>query len=167
MELIFEIRDSNQHFRNNLILAQGAFDPVFAVTTYTNYSSSDYNGFHLNPGKPDSFEWNSPPFEVSADFHGTPATRRYRTLAEYSDATGQDRHSVLLDYDVFQKVTPPDRSDPQRVYVHDGFDFRLRPGSAAVDKGTLLPMITDGFTGRAPDLGAYELDRPMFHYGPR
>jgi hypothetical protein len=158
---------SNQHFRNNLILAQGAFDPVFAVTTYTNYSSSDYNGFRPNPGKADSFEWNSPPFEVRADFHGTPVTRRYKTLAEYSDATGQERHSVLLDYDVFQKVTVPDRSDPQRIYVPDGLDFRLRPGSAAVDKGTILPTITDGFTGGAPDLGAYELDRPVFHYGPR
>ena len=51
---------SNQHFRNNLILAQGAFDPVFAVTTYTNYSSSDYNGFRPNPNVADSFEWNSP-----------------------------------------------------------------------------------------------------------
>jgi hypothetical protein len=51
---------SNQHFRNNLILAQGAFDPVFAVTTYTNYSSSDYNGYRPNPNVSDSFEWNSP-----------------------------------------------------------------------------------------------------------
>jgi hypothetical protein len=68
---------SNQHFRNNLILAQGAFDPVFAVTTYTNYSTSDYNGFRPNAGKADSFEWNSPPFSVLADFHGTPVARRY------------------------------------------------------------------------------------------
>jgi len=25
----------------------------------------------------------------------------------------------------------------------------------------------DGFTGRAPDLGAYEIDRPVPLYGPR
>ncbi len=62
---------SNQQFRNNLILAQGAFDPVFAVTTYTNYSSSDYNGFRPNPGKADSFEWNSPAFGVAAAFGQT------------------------------------------------------------------------------------------------
>lgn len=61
----------------------------------------------------------------------------------------------------------PDRSDPQRVYHPDGYDFRLTPGSAAVDAGVLLPTITDGFTGRAPDLGAYEVDRPAFHVGPR
>jgi len=158
---------SNQHFRNNLILAQGAFDPVFAVTTYTNYSSSDYNGFRPNPGKADSFEWNSPPFAVHSDFQGTPVARRYPSLEAYRDATGQERHSLLVDYDVFRDVPPPDRTDPQRVYHPEGFDFRLRPGSAAVDAGVVLPTITDSFTGRAPDLGAYELDRPVFHVGPR
>jgi hypothetical protein len=58
-------------------------------------------------------------------------------------------------------------SDPQRVYGAEHFDFRLKPGSAAVDAGVVLPNITDDFTGRAPDLGAYELDRPIPHYGPR
>ena len=41
---------SNETFRNNLILAQGAIDPVFAITTFTNYTTSDYNGFRPNPG---------------------------------------------------------------------------------------------------------------------
>lgn len=36
-------------------------------------------------------------------------------------------------------------------------DFRLRPGTAAVDAGTVIPGINDGFQGAAPDLGAYEL----------
>ncbi len=158
---------SNQHFRNNLILAQGAFDPVFAVTTFTNYSTSDYNGFRPNPGKADSFEWNSPAFEKASDFHATPVTRRYKSLEEYREATGQERHSLLLDYNVFRNVPQPDRSDPQHVYHPEGFDFRLRPNSAAVDAGVALPTITDGFTGRAPDLGVYELDGPTFHFGPR
>jgi hypothetical protein len=158
---------SNQHFRNNLILAQGALNSVFAVTTFTNYSSSDYNGFLPNPGKDDAFAWNSPPFGVAADFHATPVTRRYKSLHEYSEATGQDRHSVLVDYGVFRHVTKPDMTDPQRVYHPDGLDFGLRAGSAAVDAGMVLPTITDGFTGRAPDLGAYELGRPEFHVGPR
>ncbi len=160
---------SNETFRNNLILAQGAFDPVFAITTYTNYTNSDYNGFRPNPdpGTADSFEWNSPAFAVAADFVTTPVTRRFKTLKEYSEATGQEKHSVLLDYDIFANVRKPDMTDPQRVYKTDDFDFRLKPGSAAVDAGVEIPGITDGFTGRAPDLGAYELDREMPHYGPR
>ncbi len=158
---------SNQQFRNNLILAQGALDPVFAVTTFTNYSSSDYNGFRPNPGGNDSFEWNSPPYGVASAFHATPVARRYKTLREYSEATGQDKHSVLVDFDVFRMAPKPDMSDPQRVYLPENFDFRLRAGSAAVDAGVVLPTVTDGFTGKAPDLGAYELDRPVFHTGPR
>jgi len=158
---------SNQHFLNNLILAQGAFDPVFAVTTYTNYSSSDYNGFRPNAGKADSFEWNSPKFDVPAAYGAPPLGRRYATLKDYQEATGQERHSVLVDYDVFVQVPKPDSSDPQRVYKPEGLDFSLRPASAAVDAGIVLPTITDGFTGKAPDLGAFEQGRPAFHYGPR
>jgi hypothetical protein len=158
---------SNQHFRNNLILAQGAFDPVFAVTTYTNYSSSDYNGFRPNPNTADSFEWNSPPFETQAAFGQATTDRHYKTLRDFAEATKQDQHSVLVDYDVFVRVPKPDPSDPQKVYRPEGLDFNLRPGSAAVDAGAVLPTITDGFTGRAPDLGAFELGRPASHYGPR
>ena len=55
----------------------------------------------------------------------------------------------------------------QAVYDADDLDFRLRPGSAAVDRGTVLPTVTDGFTGGAPDLGALEVGVPAPHYGPR
>ncbi len=154
---------SNETFRNNLILAQGAFDPVFAITTYTNYTTSDYNGFRPNPGVADSFEWNSPALGVAADFVTTPLTRRFKTMKEFSDATGQEKHSVLVDYDIFTNVHKPDMTDPQHVYTTDGFDFRLKPGSAAIGAGIEIP----GITGSAPDLGAYETGVPIPHYGPR
>jgi hypothetical protein len=35
-------------------------------------------------------------------------------------------------------------------------DYRLRPDSRAVDAGTVYPPYTDGFTGKAPDIGAFE-----------
>jgi hypothetical protein len=93
--------------------------------------------------------------------------RHFKSLADYSLATGQDQHSVLVDYDIFVNAKIPDKSDPQRLYDPENFDFRLKPGSAAVDAGIILPTINDHFTGKAPDLGAYELDRPLPHYGPR
>ena len=55
----------------------------------------------------------------------------------------------------------------QNVYDAEDLDFRLRPGSAAVDRGMVLPSVTDGFTGSAPDLGALEVGGAAPHYGPR
>jgi hypothetical protein len=37
-----------------------------------------------------------------------------------------------------------------------GLKFRLQPDSPAVDRGAAIPGVTDGHTGTAPDLGAYE-----------
>ncbi len=158
---------SNVHFRNNLIVSQEEADPVFAVGTYTRYSSSDYNGFRLNPGKVGAFEWNTPPAGVIADYRSAPVVHRYNTLKEYSGATGNDTHSVLVDFDTFVNVTMPDKTDPQHLYKPEGLDFALKPGSPAIDAGIELPSITDGFSGRAPDIGAYETGRPIPRYGPR
>jgi hypothetical protein len=158
---------ANVHFRNNLIVSDGWSPEVFALRTTTNYSTSDYNGFRPNPGAPAAFEWDSPPRAVVADFTHPLEVRKFKTLAEYAAATGEDTHSRTVDFDSFVKVTMPDKSDPQRLYNPEDFDFRLRPGSPAVDAGAELPTITDGFTGKAPDLGAYELGKPIEHYGPR
>ena len=158
---------SNVHFLNNLILGDGFADPVLNLRTYTNYSTSDYNGFRPNPNVEDAFEWNSPPFEVAADYQAQQVTRKFKSLQEYSQSTRQEQHSILIDYDVFVNVSIPDKSDLQQLYKPEDFDFRLKPGSRAVDAGVTLPSITDDFTGAAPDLGAYELDRPLPHYGPR
>jgi hypothetical protein len=35
-------------------------------------------------------------------------------------------------------------------------DYRLREGSPAIDAGVALPPYTDGFSGAAPDCGAFE-----------
>ncbi len=166
---------SNSHWRNNLILGESALPAIFAVTTFTSYTSSDYNGFRPNPGAATSFEWNSPPQPIIADFTGPGRvaqleTRRFASLAEYTKATGQDAHSVLVDYDVFMKVPKLDAQDTatvQKLHQATDLDFRLRAGSAAVDRGVTLPTITDAFTGRGPDLGALERDRPAPVYGPR
>ena len=158
---------ANVHFRNNLILADGWGAPVLALRTFTRYSSSDYNGFRPNPGAENAFEWDTPAPEVGADDAGTLITHRFKSLGEFAAATGNDSHSVLVDFDVFTHVSPPDKADPQHLYDPEDFDFRLRAGSAAVDAGEELPSITDHFTGRAPDLGAYELGAPLPHYGPR
>jgi hypothetical protein len=37
-----------------------------------------------------------------------------------------------------------------------GLKFRLQPDSPAIDRGAVIPGVTDGHTGTAPDRGAYE-----------
>lgn len=46
-------------------------------------------------------------------------------------------------------------------------DVTLAATSPAIDKGKVLPNITDGFKGAAPDVGALELGCPIPIYGPR
>ncbi len=173
---------SNVHYRNNLVLGKSETLETFAVETNTNYSDSDYNGFRPNEGAEFSFEWSTPPASVAANFPGEPGklstqeqtrleagarqVRRFKTLKEYSETTGEDRHSVLVDYDVFVNVKAPG-PDPRTLYKPSDFDFQLRPGSVAIDAGVRLTGVNDDFTGRAPDLGAYESGRPVPHYGPR
>jgi hypothetical protein len=199
---------SNVHWANNVFLGENSSPAIWTINTYTNYSSSDYNGFRPNPGAPYSFAWNSPPLTVAADFSsmqrgrgpaGGPAaaapargaaagrgaaaaggrggggvagleTRQFKTLQEYSQATHQDQHSVLVDYDMFMnvpKLDAQDRQTVQKIYKAEAFDFRLKPGSAAVDKGVVVPNVTDGFAGVAPDLGALEVGQAPVQYGPR
>jgi len=172
----------NSHWRNNLILGQNGlsvFSPtkltLFGIRTYTNYTSSDYNGFGPAPDTALPFFWESPPFGVVADIPSPDhqpvlETREYATLGEYSKATGQDQHSFAVDYDVFANVPRLDarKADTlQRIYDAASLDFRLKPGSAPVDRGVVLPTVTDGFTGKAPDLGALEVGVAAPHYGPR
>lgn len=171
---------SNIHFRNNLFLGEGASaalggDPapdlnawpeVFSVDTSTAYTSSDYNGFRPNPGAP-LVTWAGPANGAVTDYKNRHAKTSYPTLQAYSEATGQDRHSLLVDWDIFVKAGPAERADPTRLYNPADFDFSLRKGAIAIDKGVVLPGVTDGFTGQAPDLGALEYGAPPPHYGPR
>jgi hypothetical protein len=68
---------------------------------------------------------------------------------------------------VFVNVPLPDPSRKGHIYQRRGYDFRLKPGSKAIDAGCLLPNITDNFTGKGPDIGALETGQQLPDYGPR
>jgi hypothetical protein len=166
---------SNVHWRNNLFLGENTAPAIFSVNTFTRYSSSDYNGFRPNPGAEVAFQWAAPRGGAVSEY---PAPGRqpeldaqsFKTLADYTAATGQDRHSVIVDYDIFVKVPRLDATDAasmQKVLDASDYDFRLKPDAPAIDRGVPLANVNGGFLGRAPDLGALEAGRPLPHYGPR
>jgi Right handed beta helix region len=159
---------SNMHLRNNLILRQYEGAPVLQMPTFTSYSTSDYNGFYAGPGS-DPFMWNSPPTGTIRIAEASQArTQAFGSLEQYAQAVGQDTHSIMIDFTIFENVKPVDKSAPATtVYDPDTLDFRLKGGAAAIDKGVVLPNINDGFSGTAPDLGAIEEGQPLPHYGPR
>jgi hypothetical protein len=160
---------SNAHFRNNLILGTDAPGRVIsAFANATSYSTYDYDGFRPNRSASDSYIWIAPKTGELRNYEvGVRDAGRFKSLAELAVATGQEAHGIELDYDIFENVRPPDPSMPHAVYHAATFDFRLKPGSRAVDAGAKLPNVNDDFTGRAPDLGAYELGKEVPVYGPR
>jgi len=159
---------SNVHWRNNLFL--GKDRPNRGVMTWGNATadySSDYNGYRPNRGVARQYTWTAPaPGETL--YEPKAADRRsFATLAELREATGQERHGVEVDFDIFEDLAPPDIAKRHHVYHAMDLNFRLKAGSKAVDAGLVLPTINDNFTGSAPDLGALELNQPEPHYGPR
>jgi hypothetical protein len=159
---------SNAHFRNNLFLGRDA--PDRGIMTWANATSSyssDYNGFRPNRGVRAQYSWLAP--EPGKTTHGAQNSdrQRFATLAEFRAATGQEVHGIEVDYDIFERLAPPDPARRHHVYHSMDLNFRLKPDSKAVDAGVVLPTINDSFTGTAPDLGAIEVNQPEPHYGPR
>lgn len=74
----------------------------------------------------------------------------YANLAALQALPGLEGHGV--------------QAPPQLVAPAAG-DFRLAAGSAAIDRGTVLPGINDGYAGAAPDLGAFEFGDTIFANG--
>ena len=167
---------SNVHYRNNLILGKSETPEIFAVETNTNYSSSDYNGFRPNEGAEFSFEWSTPPLTMRANFPGEDGklstqqqaqleskareTRRFKTLKEFSDATGQDKHSVLVDYNVFVKVSAAGPGSANPVQAR-GFRFPTSSGLCSCRCRFAPAGRERRFHGPRPDLGA--VTKPVNH----
>ncbi len=101
----------------------------------------DYDGFDWGKGTGTAFLWNG---------------QEYPDVKSFSAATGLQTHGRrVAKEEIFLAY-----SDPAKY-------LELRPGSSAVDAGQVVPNVNEGFAGEAPDLGAFEVGRPLPHYGPR
>ena len=163
--------NGNVHWRNNLFL--GRDTPERGIMTWANATgtfSSDYNGFRPNKGVAAQYSWLAPKDPGQTLYYNKPEDwKTFGTLAEVQAATGQEKHGVELDFDIFESMTPPDPAPAKRHAVYHAMDlnFRLKPQSKAIDAGERLPTINDDFSGAGPDLGALEAGQPLPHYGPR
>ena len=158
---------SNGHFRNNLFVGPDSNRPSLTGTTFTRYSTLDYNGYRKKGGN-EKYVWRYPLHDSlnNADEKKLKFLK-FRDLREFRKKTGYEIHGVELNDDIFENVSIPDPARKGHIYPAQGYDFRLKPSSKAVDAGVMLPNITDNFSGRAPDLGALEQGTQLPHYGPR
>jgi hypothetical protein len=158
---------SNVHFRNNLFL--GRKTPGRGIMTWANATeaySSDYNGFRPNKGVETQYKWLSPKAGQRIYEPQPGDWRGFERLADLAHATGQEKHGIEVDFDIFEKMSPPDPANRHAVYHAMDLNFRLKDGSQAVDAGVVIPTVNDGYAGRAPDLGAIEVGKPAPKYGP-
>ncbi|MHC4627260.1 MAG: hypothetical protein ACYTDV_09795 [Planctomycetota bacterium] len=131
----------------------GGSDYALVSGSPTPYSTMDYNAYRRNEADR-LISWKNHEGQVG----------RHQSIAEFFEATGLEEHGMLVDYDIFASAGPPERGitcNPAE------YDLRLRAGAKVIDAGIALPQVTDGFVGKAPDLGCYELGQELPHYGPR
>jgi hypothetical protein len=134
--------------RNNLwISVQGGQIWGFDAATSDWRTDLDYDGF----------DWvvASNPFA----YNGI----TYPDLPSFAAASGLERSGIRVSKSCFEQfnvpMAPPSPVPPQTM--------TLVAGCNAVDAGSPLPGINDGFAGAAPDLGAFETGLPLPVFGPR
>lgn len=158
---------SNGHFRNNLFIGPDSNRHALSATTYTNYSSMDYNGYRRKNGRV-TVRLRYPAHDSlnHADDREMKFVE-FMSLGDLSRKTGFESHGVELQDEIFENVALPDPGLRGHIYQMNGYDFRLKKSSPAIDAGVHLPNITDNYSGRAPDLGATERGKEAPRYGPR
>ena len=104
------------------------------VLTGTRYVLEDLNPFGLDWDYDDVYTTDATRFVKWAD--GTV----YPTLASFQASGHGEQHAISA---------PPQLVDP------DHGDFHPAPGSPLIAKGVPLPGINDGYSGAAPNIGAY------------
>ena len=105
----------------------------------------------------DGFDWSG--YSYFAKWKGI----RYETIEAFTIATGLEEHGIMVDkascFEIFETAQPPASMPAQYM--------TLNIGCNAVDAGIPLAGINDDYSGIAPDLGAYEINTPLPHYGVR
>jgi hypothetical protein len=149
---------SRAYFRNNLFIGGTGGG------TYGGYGNGSGNVLDLADADATcSFDYDGLGSIGTNTFAGKIGATRFTSLATLK-ANTTEVHAVQVDMSVFADTVPfPSNPYPPKPVV----DLHLAAGGAAIDKGVVLVGLNDGFSGAAPDLGAYELGATPPVYGPR
>jgi hypothetical protein len=149
---------SRAYFRNNLFIGG------IGGGNYGGYTNGSGNVLQLSAAAAScSFDYDGLGSIGTNKFSGNIGGVGFASLAELKSKT-TEKNAVQVDLGVFaSSVSFPSAPIP----AHTAPLLTLASGSAAIDKGVKLANINDGFSGTAPDLGAYELGAPLPEYGPR
>jgi len=110
----------------------------------------------------DGFAWSKVP-DMARPFWWS-GREKFTTLEAFARTLGIETHAVALEMDDLFEV------GDVLTYALEMWSPRrltLKPACKAVDAGLPVPGLCEEFSGKAPDLGAYELGARPTHYGPR
>ncbi|MFC1895163.1 hypothetical protein ACFL0Q_00700 [Thermodesulfobacteriota bacterium] len=88
----------------------------------------------------------------------------FEDLQAFQSATTNESHGIVVTEHDF---IGPLKFDAKGDYRPEEMNLQLSPESNAIDAGYVLPTVNDGYTGKGPDLGAYESGLETPKYGPR
>ncbi len=109
----------------------------------------------------DGFDWGNYSFAFKWG-----SSIRLADIPEFFAATGQELHGVEITHQTcFDSLGYASTAGSvDSFYIQF---YVLNPNCNAINAGITLANINDGYTGVAPDLGAYELGLPLPYYGIR
>ncbi|OGV45674.1 MAG: hypothetical protein A2017_19905 [Lentisphaerae bacterium GWF2_44_16] len=149
----------NTVMMNNLVLGSDTVEtgPLWTGSPTPLTSFLDYNAYRNNGCKKIFWVFPKPDNEMMGE-----AYFFYDSLSEFSENTGLEKHGICgIDFKDLVNVIPG-TSEHQDF---ENLDFRLSAGSKAIDKGICIPNLSGNFSGKAPDIGAYEYGSEKIKYG--
>lgn len=157
----------NGHIFNNILMGNQSVGLEGGTSSY--YSRMDYNAYHFGKvndktAKPAIWRY----FDCIAMLcHSGPVeTFKFRGLVGFLRMTQgtYDRNSFVTSFSQFVDCPRPN------ITVENQYRY-IRPNlfpaknSNLIDAGIFLEGFSENFTGKAPDVGAYEVGQKVPHYG--
>jgi len=123
------------------IKSPGSWTGIYARNNI--WAGTEYALYNSNPEQPLNLDYDGLYTSQAGElaWWSSLADRHLNTLAELQSATGLEMHGLAV--------------EPGFAAPGDG-NYHLDANSDLIDAGVVLPGINDGYSGSAPDIGAYE-----------